>query len=550
MAAMSARGRLLAAGSHFEALVGLWNRSGVLVEVSQRGSAWELSRSQSSAAGRRGRGHGLDLGAVGGRRFAVARLSSGAFLLRGADGWSWEKWSPAGLALAEVEVWDGGRPPTQLTTARWLRGPVDDADSGGCAAAEADAEAQSTAASAPLTASPPAQAPSKAAAPAALPPWLQRFLRWREAPEVMAAIRSLQEDCSRCSVAMRFSAGNGLAAKLQLAASQLAKHWGQCQPVRLVGHFGVYSNHSLCAGKGAGCLLEALESCPQRGTRRPCAVAALAGAGASCELGRLIADRGFAWAFAAAQRYLLRPAKALWPTLAVLALKAGLVGAYGDGPAVAMHVRRGDKVTEVGHYHTYIPTDAYIREAVAHAFGSNGVCRHGKRGTLDKVPALQSAEPAGDAASAAQCVVLVASDAEVVFREVELAFKKAAGGRGRVVVLGLRGSATQAASGVGLQLGALANAGSPELAADLASEVLFDILALASARGVIVATVASQVGRVAAGIAHAPEDGQAPAKLVALDHFQLHHVRRMFAKYPVPVQEPWASPLTLGHVHA
>lgn len=497
---MAAGGRLRAVGSRFAPLVGTWNRSGAVVSFSQLGLATER-RARSSVVP---------------RRFQAVGVGEGAFLLRGLDGWSWEKWQVVGSDV-EVEQWSGGAAPDSIVVARRAtshHGPP--VETGRCSRANLSIGE--------IGGALPAVVPALTFA--GLPAWLHRAVTWDADPDILSAIGALQEDCGRCQAPLRFVAGNGLAAKLQLAAAEVARRWAQCQPVRLVGNFGTYSNHSLCHGRGALCLLEDPSRCPPRA---PCAGS---GVVRPCQLGSLIAARGLGWAFAYAQRYLFRPSRFLWPALANLASAAGVAA---EPPDVAVHIRRGDKVTEAGHYHTYMPTAAYMREVAAQAT-RKGICLGRKRG--------------------AECRIFVASDNQAVFKEATEAL--AAAGFEGATVLGLRGSATQRVSGVGAQLGVLSSRGGAELAADLVAEVLFDVLALASAR-VLVATVASQVGRLAAGLATWHLSSPSSAKttgdaahaaartIVALDHFQIDVVRCMFASYPIPVEEPWESPLTLGH---
>lgn len=337
------------------------------------------------------------------------------------------------------------------------------------------------------------------------------MLPLRPLPRGAARLLAAQRACSRGRVRdiwLGPTDGGGFGSKLQLAAAHAAKAARLGQSWRFAGHLGWYTNNSGClqllgleefAKAGWRCHFAPLAPVAGREPRRP-----------SCRHRPLPFPRA-AVGWGAWQAALLRPNGALRRSFSHLAVH---VGYNATRPLLAVHVRRGDKTTNL--YNRYHPVKGYVTEAL----------RIAKELHLCPGPV-------------APCQLFVASDAPEVLGEAREAVRELGAG-GLLEVIGLSGSVSQRRSGLGVELAREALGAE---AYGMALEVLFDLELLSRAR-VLVATLASQVARVAASV------GRAYGTLmraVALDAGNLDELRDLFAGFGIRLDDvPWEKPQAYG----
>lgn len=324
----------------------------------------------------------------------------------------------------------------------------------------------------------------------------------------MAQVLRLQQHCDRPVISIRLGAGGGFASKFQMAAAQAASALRRGMRFQLVGHFAWYTNNSGCLQHlGPERFLRTGYEChftPGLLARKSC----------SSRSSKLAFSRHIP-SLAVVQATLLRPNTHLQQFYKQFAKQ---VGYDATQPLVALHIRRGDKTTNV--YNQHHPGDAYVKEAV-HAASQLQVCH-----TSGRV-----------------CQLYVASDSAEAFLEVQQSVN-ALGVSNLLRVLGLLNSATQGKSAVGVELSKDTMLNGFD-AYSLAVEILFDIEMLSRAQ-ILVGTLASQVTRVAAvvGIVYGTL-----LRAVALDFHLLAQMQDLFSQWGIRVDDvPWQAPQMLRWV--
>lgn len=351
---------------------------------------------------------------------------------------------------------------------------------------------------------------------------------------------------------VRLGDGGGLASKLQMAAGRMARALQRGARVSVTGHLGRYSNNSGCLRlQGAQAFLVSGWTChflplpggllslagtekgiggSLGGPRRPWGRLTLMSGGPGGMPGWWRSRLRCLAKMPAVQALLWRPNRYLAQRFAVL---AGRVGYDASRPLLALHVRRGDKVTNF--YNRYHPASTYVNEAIQ-AAKELQICANSSHtgGRVGEGKATRSAL----STLLPPCQLFVASDSPTAIREVRQAVRRGWSTHGRLVeVIGLASSETQQRSAVGIEVAA-AMAGDG-LSFEMASEVLFDIELLSRAQ-ILVGTLASQITRVAASLGS--KQGTL-LRAIALDVENLLEMSTLFAPWGIPVDDvPWIGP--------
>eukprot|EP00927_Polykrikos_kofoidii_P061359 TRINITY_DN56197_c0_g1_i1.p1 TRINITY_DN56197_c0_g1~~TRINITY_DN56197_c0_g1_i1.p1 ORF type:complete len:864 (-),score=106.70 TRINITY_DN56197_c0_g1_i1:116-2707(-) len=311
---------------------------------------------------------------------------------------------------------------------------------------------------------------------------------------------------------VRVGDGGGLASKFQLAVARAAAALRLGRPFRFSGHLGRYTNNTACLQLlGTDGFLRSGWPCLFR--REVDIPSAIEVSHASRMWPRRRSDGVFAARYL--QALLWQPSSLMNRRLAVLAKHVGYDRAKG---LLAIHVRRGDKVTNF--YNRYHSVETYVREAL-------GAAR--KMKLCKKAP----------------CQLFVASDSPTAVHEATAVVRAAGSAAGDdfdvAEVIGLVGTETQRRSDVGVEI---ATALSGDMAAfAMAAEVVFDIEMLSRA-SILIGTLASQITRVAASVGYSYGS---MLRAVALDLKLLPEMLALFTKWGIRVDDvPWSGPENEG----
>ncbi|CAK0901347.1 unnamed protein product, partial [Prorocentrum cordatum] len=328
----------------------------------------------------------------------------------------------------------------------------------------------------------------------------------RARDELVALIDAVQNDCSREAEAVQIGAGGGFASKFQLAAGKFAAALRRGRSARFVGHWAGYSEITSCkdllgaqvfSEKGSyACFFMPETLCSANSSSNAAVRAAAEDAVAKlkeAEAGRL---------FNAVEAFMFRPRPATTAEFQRLESAVGLFGGdHEDAVLIGIHERRGDKISDT--YNRYYTSMEYAQVAFAAA------------GAVASVRQADSAVPHRGERS---CVVYVASDSSQALPDLQALLGGVVAGSCRLRVVGQRASVTQRTmdshrfdhwgenQGMAGKVGRLTAAE----ARQATLEVLFDIYALSLA-DVLVGTLTSQIGRMAAGLRRLCPGGRALA---------------------------------------
>ncbi|CAE8637128.1 unnamed protein product [Polarella glacialis] len=338
---------------------------------------------------------------------------------------------------------------------------------------------------------------------------------FNERPVLLPPRRSLRRyglrNSGKDSLEVELGPGGGLGSKLQMAVAKAASAMRSGRPFHFVGHLGRYSNNSACLqmlGEDVfrhsswGCLFQ---------YEMPFLRASTSGRRAL----RLWPPQRRLPQAPVLQAALWRPSPAIQRIFEELAQG---IGFDAQKPLLAVHIRRGDKITNI--YNKYHPAEAYVGEVLKVA-RSLGLC----------------------AIKDVGCQLFVASDDAEARIQVDAALKALnaldsdSQGAVQLEVIGVAGSETQRRSAVGVEMATAMPA--DEIALKMTAEVMFDIEMISRAT-VVVGTLASQITRLGCSVGTAYGTLRAA---VALDFELLPDMKDLFKQWGIRVDDvKWQAP--------